>query len=78
MCPYDGYITDNFTLEKGNVKRHYDLFVALYVLEQKQMELFSKSGRRKSEMSINDVQLPTFNSDNSLIFPDETHGGVFE
>jgi hypothetical protein len=34
MCPYDGNIVYDFSLEKGNVRRHYDLFVALYVLEQ--------------------------------------------
>jgi len=28
-------------------------------------------------MSLRDVQLPTFNNENSIIFEDETYGGVF-
>lgn len=55
MCPYDGNIVHNFTLEKGNVRRHYDLFVALYVLEQQQMQILSNNGRPKSSMSLRDI-----------------------
>ena len=78
MCPYDGHIMHNFTIEKGNVRRHYDLFVALYVLEQQQNQLLNNNGRPKSTMSLRDVQLPTFNNETSLIFEDKTYGGVFE
>lgn len=78
MCPYDGHITQNFSFEKGNVKRHYDLFVALYVLDQQQAQLFNNNGRPKSTMSLRDVKLPLFDTENSLIFEDETYGGVFD
>jgi zinc-RING finger domain len=37
-CPFDGEIVKDFSSHLGGVKRHDDLLIALYVLEQQMMQ----------------------------------------
>ena len=71
-CPLDGMVINNFTT-KGGVRRHDDLLVALYVLEQQ----MAKGEMPNSSMSLQNWQVPQFDNDNSLEFDDGQYGGIF-
>ena len=70
----DGTVVSDFSSKRGSVRRHDDLLVALFVLEQQ----MAKGEEPHSSMNLHAMSVPTFNNDNSLEFEDETYGGVFD
>lgn len=74
VCPYDGTTVNNFR-PTGGVRRHDDFFVALYVFEH---SINNQSSRPGTSVNLKNAPIPKMNSENSILFEDETYGGVFE
>jgi len=69
-CPIDGSIYHDFS-SKGGVKRHDDLLVALYLLEQQ------NSLEDGAALDFQNLAVPEFHNDNSIEIEEPNFGGIF-